>query len=109
MFKYERYAEGNLWFFMAVDEMRNGVFPDDQEFAKDMQFLASSYLSPESETQVNVSDELRESLTKMISGEKEATKTEVSIFRVRKVLSAKNYESAPIDIDLAKVLAQTLQ
>ena len=59
--------------------MKKGVFPDDGEFAKDMQFLASTYLSPESETQVNVSDELRESLTKMISGEQIATKSEVRL------------------------------
>lgn len=63
---------------MAVDEMKNGVPPDDKEFAKDMQQLASSYLSPDSQTKVTVSDELRDSLTKMISGEKEATKTEVT-------------------------------
>ena len=64
---------------MAVDEMKNGVPPDDKEFAKDMQQLASSYLSPDSQTKVTVSDELRDSLTKMISGEKEATKTEVTV------------------------------
>ena len=62
---------------MAVEEMRKGVFPEDEDFAQDMQFLASSYLSPDSATKVNVSDELRENLSRMISGETVATKDEV--------------------------------
>lgn len=78
---------------MAVDEMKNGVPPDDKEFAKDMQQLASSYLSPDSQTKVTVSDELRDSLTKMISGEKEATKTEVTVTSSLFEYTAWSYES----------------
>lgn len=62
---------------MAVEEMRKGVFPDDQEFAKDMQFLVSSYLSPNRVLEVDVPDELRENLSRMILGETDATKDEV--------------------------------
>ena len=62
---------------MAVDEIKRGIFPDEKELAADMEILVATYLSPESDTKVHVTNELRVSLERMISGETTATQTEV--------------------------------
>lgn len=64
---------------MAVDEIKRGIFPDEKELAADMEILVSTYLSPDSDTKVYVSNELRISLERMISGEMIATQDEVMI------------------------------
>ena len=72
-----RYAEANLWFYMAIEEMKKGYRGDDKEFVADTEILISTYLAPESDTKVHVSDVLRENLQSMVSGEAFATQSEV--------------------------------
>ena len=63
---------------MAVDEIKRGIFPDEKELAADMEILVSTYLSPDSDTKVYVTNELRMSLERMVSGEMIATQDEVT-------------------------------
>lgn len=43
---FARYAEENVWFLKAVDEMR-GNPPSDSDFVQNAEFLISTYVSPE--------------------------------------------------------------
>lgn len=72
---------------MAVDEIKRGIFPDEKELAADMEILVSTYLSPDSDTKVYVTNELRMSLERMISGEMIATQEEVIILSLNCTMS----------------------
>jgi hypothetical protein len=66
---------------MAVEEMKKGYSGDDKEFAADTEIIFSTYLAPESDTKVYVSDMLRDNLQSMVSGEMLATQSEVHRYR----------------------------
>lgn len=65
---------------MAVEEMKKGYVGDDKEFAADTEILFSTYLAPESDTKVHVSDVLRKNLQSMVTGEMFATHSEVQSY-----------------------------
>lgn len=66
---------------MAVEEMKKGYSGDDKEFAADTEIIFSTYLAPESDTKVHVSDMLRDNLQSMVNGEMLATQSEVHRYR----------------------------
>ena len=72
---------------MAVEDMKKGYVGDDKEFAADTEILFSTYLAPESDTKVHVSDVLRKNLQSMVTGEMFASHSEVQSYPTFYVLS----------------------
>ena len=76
-FLQTEYASENLDFFMAVEQMKKAAADTGMtaELASSAQNLMTTYLAPDSTTEVNVSDELRKSIEDAVAGK--ATKKEL--------------------------------